>query len=73
MRRTMLFCLGRGTFLRSILFCPDGLTLRPVHRIPQSNARHRRWEATMDLSMRLNILAALLSFGFVAAIAVGAF
>jgi hypothetical protein len=28
-------------------------------------------EATMELSMRLNVLAALLSFGFIAAIVIG--
>jgi hypothetical protein len=28
-------------------------------------------EATMELSMRLNVLAALLSFGFIAAIVFG--
>jgi hypothetical protein len=31
----------------------------------------RQREATMELSMRLNVLAALMSFGFIAAIVVG--
>jgi hypothetical protein len=35
------------------------------------NAGLSRQEATMDLSMRLNVLAALVSLGFIAAIVVG--
>jgi hypothetical protein len=41
---------------------------------PLLQSPHRRFagkEATMDLSMRLNVLAALLSLGFIAAIVVG--
>lgn len=36
-----------------------------------SDAGFCRQEATMDLSMRLNVLAALVSIGFIAAIAIG--
>jgi hypothetical protein len=33
--------------------------------------RRPHMEATMELAMRLNVLAALLSFGFIAAIVIG--
>lgn len=43
--------------------------MRDVTIIPQS--RLGRQEATMELSIRLNMLAVLVSFGFIAAIVVG--
>jgi len=36
-----------------------------------SESRLCRQEATMELTMRLNVLAALVSFGFLAAIVIG--
>jgi len=40
--------------------------------VPQRVANQGdRMEATMELTMRLNVLAALLSFGFIAAIVFG--
>jgi hypothetical protein len=42
--------------------------------VPQIELPKRRphiWEATMELVVRLNVLAALLSFGFIAAIVFG--
>jgi hypothetical protein len=49
-------------------------TLSSMRVEPLFQSPHRRLagkEATMDLSMRLNVLAALLSLGFIAAIVVG--
>lgn len=40
-------------------------------RLALLERRLRRQEATMELSMRLSLLAALMSFGFLAAIVVG--
>jgi len=49
-------------------FC--GLARAPS--VPQRAANQGdRMEATMELTMRLNVLAALLSFGFIAAIVFG--
>jgi hypothetical protein len=46
----------------------------PVFPVPQTSCQHKAaayLEATMELVVRLNVLAALLSFGFIAAIVFG--
>jgi hypothetical protein len=40
-------------------------------QLPCSRDGARNWEARMELSMRLNVLATLLSFGFLAAVVFG--
>jgi hypothetical protein len=45
-----------------------------VFPVPQTSCHHKAAaysEATMELVVRLNVLAALLSFGFIAAIVFG--
>lgn len=37
----------------------------------ENSRKHRRKEATMELRMRLNVLAAIMSFGFLAAVVFG--
>ena len=37
----------------------------------ENSRNHRRKEATMELRMRLNVLAAIMSFGFLAAVVFG--
>jgi hypothetical protein len=39
--------------------------------VPPTADQRRQREATMELKMRLNVLAAIMSFGFVAAIVLG--
>jgi hypothetical protein len=43
------------------------------HRRGQRAGSFRQEEATMDLRMRLNVLAAIVSFAFLTAIVVGMF
>jgi hypothetical protein len=43
----------------------------PVRTEHESPAKAAVMEATMELTMRLNVLAAVLSFGFIAAIVFG--
>jgi hypothetical protein len=45
--------------------------LPPVRTERESPVKAAVMEATMELTMRLNVLAALLSFGFIAAIVFG--
>ncbi len=60
-RRTM-FSAWQGTFLPGSFYCLAVSFVNPALC---------RQEATMDLSLRLNVLAALVSFGFIAAIVFG--
>jgi hypothetical protein len=60
--------------LNSQLNISASVRLSAFPRAANRAAKKRRphlWEATMELVVRLNVLAALLSFGFIAAIVFG--